>query len=306
MQQHKKCSKGPVAVIDIGSNTVRLVIYSGIESNPSQIFTTREFCELGRGQNEDRTLNPSARSFAFETIERFIEISRSKSITNIEAFATSAVRCAEDGISFTHEIQNSTGILPVILSGEEEAELAALGVLSAFSNAEGIVADFGGGSLELACISKGQPTDLCSLPFGTLSYGAKWRNGPHKVNEKLRKDLGECDRLTQMTEPALYLVGGSLRALASAYQTDHGQKSDSVHGLRLTSAQACDFFQSIATQANGVNQDYPNLDKRRTKQLPFAANVANILIEHTKASHVIFCTNGIRDGLIYKRLQESH
>jgi len=300
--KNDKSTNGAVSVIDIGSNTVRLVIYDNNTENPAQIFTQREFCELGRNQKANNDLDPVARKYALDTVEKFIKISQEKSVQSIEAFATSAVRCAKDGQSFVEQINQSTGVLPVILSGEEEAELAACGVLAGFNDAKGVIADFGGGSLELARISNKKATSLWSLPFGTLSYGPQWKENPKAVNHELVSALSSCDGLAIGSDStALYLVGGSFRALASAYLEKMDCSPDDVHGLRLSSEDAQLFFKSVSSKAKGFKKLTKNVVPRRLEHLPFAANVANVLIQQMAAKQVVFCAYGIREGLLYKR-----
>jgi exopolyphosphatase/guanosine-5'-triphosphate,3'-diphosphate pyrophosphatase len=145
---------GPVGIIDIGSNSVRFVAYGGAERVPSVLFNEKLMAALGRGVVRDGKLSDAAMARTLEALARFRQLAKEMKLKRLHTVATAAVRDASNGKAFLKQIAE-IGLKPRVISGDEEAELAGLGVVSAIPNANGIVADLGGGSLELIGVARG-------------------------------------------------------------------------------------------------------------------------------------------------------
>ena len=149
--------RGPVAVIDIGSNSLRLVIYDGVRRSPRTLVNEKVMCGLGRHLEATGKLDPDGVALARANLHRFVTLARDISVRRLDVLATAAVRDASDGRGFVADIERRHRLKVQILSGEQEGRLSAYGVLAGIPEAGGIVGDLGGGSAELVPVAGGQP-----------------------------------------------------------------------------------------------------------------------------------------------------
>ena len=148
---HDRLVKPPRAVIDIGSNTVRLVIYEGSRRAPETVWNEKVAARLGRDISTTGRIPQEAEDEALAALARYALIIQDLGIDDVQAVATAAARDAKNGQEFLAKVA-ALGLEPRLLSGEEEACISANGALGAFPGAHGVVADLGGGSLELVSI----------------------------------------------------------------------------------------------------------------------------------------------------------
>ncbi|MGZ8307445.1 MAG: Ppx/GppA phosphatase family protein, partial [Allosphingosinicella sp.] len=174
----------PMAIVDIGSNSVRLVVYSGAPRAPSIIFNEKVLAGLGQGLGETGMLGKAPMTRALAALRRFRLLVGQMEVRDVRVLATAAVRDASNGDAFLGEVR-ALGFEPRVISGEEEGRLAGEGVLSGFPQADGLVGDLGGGSLELAEVRGGAVHASLSLPFGVLRIG----NAHAAAERKLRRRL---------------------------------------------------------------------------------------------------------------------
>ncbi|MBT6525373.1 MAG: Ppx/GppA family phosphatase, partial [Marinovum sp.] len=202
-----------VGVVDIGSNSVRLVVFDGAGRSPAYFYNEKIMCGLGSGMSETNCLNPQGRARAVAALRRFQALAEGMGITPLSAVATAAVREAEDGPDFCQQVERETGLKIWVIDGKQEARLSAQGVLLGWPGSYGLVCDIGGSSMELAEISDGkvgkrQSSDLGPLKLQGISGGKKARNDHIKTTIMALKDkMG-------LQQNRLFLVGGSWRALA--------------------------------------------------------------------------------------------
>ena len=232
------------AIIDIGSNTVRLVIYGGPARAPEVLYIEKVTARLGKGVAEDGKLSEKAMSGVLAALGRFEALLRLRGVAKVQTVATAAARDATNGPAFMQRVA-MLGLSPRLLSGEEEAVTSARGVLAAFPGGVGVVADLGGGSLELTDIDGEHCTHGTSLPLGTLRLPALRGAGPAKFAARVKKMLGEADWSTAHGQP-LYLVGGSLRALARYAMMRLDWPVDDPHGFELDPTEALAIARSLA------------------------------------------------------------
>ena len=235
---------GEQAIIDIGSNTVRLVIYGGPLRAPVVLYNEKVTARLGKGVAEDGRLSEKSMNAVLAALARFEVLLRLRGVKKVQTVATAAARDASNGPTFLQRVA-ALGLNPRLLSGEEEAVTSARGVLAAFPGAVGVVADLGGGSLELTDIDGERCTHGTSLPLGTLRLPALRGGGPAKFAGRVRKMLGEADWSTAHGQP-LYLVGGSLRALARYAMVRQDWPVDDPHGFEMDPAEALAMARSLA------------------------------------------------------------
>lgn len=296
----------PQGVLDIGSNSVRLVGFSGSARTPLPIYNERAFCRLGESVSATGRIEGAPRDLALQTFKRFRAIANQLGIENMAAFATAAVRDAENRDAFVAEAEDLLGHKIRVLSGEEEALLSADGVMLGIPGADGLVADLGGGSLELAQVRDNKVRHWASLPLGVLalhSAGEGKLKKTQKIVEDALVDLAWLDKVKGLP---IYIVGGTWRSLARLHMlhTDYGLEVLHQYEMSASALSAfCDWLkkdnakvQALMTQASGT----------RREALPIASQVLQSLIERVKPSNLIVSANAVREGVLYAELKAKY
>src|SRR5262249_30383868 len=207
---------GRIAVIDVGSNSLRLVIYERLGATLLPLLNEKVMCALGRGIAATGRLNPDGVPLAFANLQRFVALARALAVDHLAIIATAAVREAEDGADFASEIEAQCGIPVRIIDGGEEGQLSAAGVLAGIPDAEGVVGDLGGGSVELVSVNAAATPSIgrgVSLPLGPLRL-ADFGDNRKAVIEQIERALASASVLRECAGRSLYLVGGAWRAIA--------------------------------------------------------------------------------------------
>lgn len=298
-----KESPHPVAVIDIGSNSVRLVIYDGYKRAPNPLFNEKMLCGLARGMNHTGALSPEGVISAHNTIARFIKLTRIMEIKKLHILATSAVRDASDGKKFVKKIESLHKVKVTVLSGEAEAKYAAFGVISAIEKTRGVVGDLGGGSLELIAVNDCEIGKGYSFPIGPLRVDTAGKNS--------RKDyLAAIDScfvqfpFKKLHGNTFYAVGGAFRNIAKIHASRKGYPLKVIHNLIIDSKELLATLEVVARMSPSALQKMPDISKKRMAFLPFAALIAMRIIETGKPKNFAFSVTGIREGLLFEKLSD--
>ena len=291
-----------VAVIDVGSNSIRLVIYKGPGRAPLPILDEKVSCGLGRGMDSSGRMSSQSVDIGLRTIRRFVNIARSIGVSEIKAVATAAVRDAANGSDFKKVVERECGIFLRVLSGAEEARLSALGTLSAIPDADGIMGDIGGGSLELAEICGGKIKNHATLPLGMIPLLESGLS-PDKARRKLIAPLLDgLLWLSNAKKKTFYAVGGSWRALAKKQMDSEDYPLRIVHSYSLLRSQALEMSREIAGMSSGSPKDLRILGRNRIESAPYAAVLMKSLLKKTGVKSLMFCTYGLREGCVYDDL----
>lgn len=291
----------PRAIVDIGSNTVRLVVFDGPARAPTVLFNEKVTAKLGRALADTGLLPDKAMAAALAGLARYAALLRLRGVTRVETVATAAVRDAANGPEFLAKVA-ALGLEPRLMSGEEEALAAAYGVMGAFPGARGVVADLGGGSLELTDVAAGEAAHGISLPLGTLHLAALRSAGPAKFNRKVNSALGAA-RLANTPGQALFLVGGSSRSLARHAMQRLDWPIDDTHAFSLPAPIALGLFRSVAQGKLGPKTAAPataGISASRLAAMPDAAALLAAVIRKLRPSEVVFSGWGLREGLLYQ------
>ncbi|MFN4088782.1 MAG: Ppx/GppA family phosphatase [Alphaproteobacteria bacterium] len=299
-----------VAVIDIGSNSIRLVVFDKAARVLRQVFNEKVMCGLGRGLDETGRLNPEGVALALENLPRFAAVARAMGAERIESFATAAPREAADGPSFLAQVEALSGLTVRLLSGDEEARLSALGVVSAIPDADGLVGDLGGGSLELVDARAGVlPAGIAvtgelgrqtTLPLGPFRLMREGR--PEAMVEAIDRHLDTVPWLDDARGRALYPVGGTWRTFARIHMNHVRYPLHVIHHYALDARQTADLAGILARLGRKSLQRLKGASKRRLETLPYGALVLERLLRRVQPRTVVFSAYGVREGVLFDAL----
>jgi len=287
-------------VVDLGSNSVRLVVFEGRGRNPVAIFNEKAVLGLGRGLQSTGRLNAAAVEGALTIMGRYLAVARAMGADPLEVLATAAMRDAANGPAFADALRARMPGVPLrILTGEEEAAMSADGVLLGVPGADGILGDIGGGSLEIVDLAAGRPAASVSLPLGVIRLAERAGGDPARARGIAEDDLAAVRWLDRGQGRDLYLVGGAWRALAKIHIVSTGYPLSIVHHYVLRREEARDLCAAVI--AAGDRPRLPGAPSKRVADIPYAAVVLRRLLRRTGARRVVFSANGLREGW-YSRL----
>ena len=292
----------PIAVIDIGSNSVRLVIYEGLTRAPTPIFNEKVLAGLGRQVQTTGLLAPEAIETALAALKRFRALCDVLEVQRVWAIATAACRDASNGEAFIAAAENICGTRIDILSGKREAELTALGVISGIYKPDGIVGDLGGGSLELVDVRGDRVRKGLTLPLGGLALQDIAGKSIKKAEKFVQDSLVGLDVLKHGHDRSLYAVGGTWRALARLHMWQTGYPFHVMHNYRIPAREALDFSRLVHRVDTETLSKIEVVNAARRPLLPYAALVLENLIRKIKPRDVVISVLGVREGLLYELL----
>jgi exopolyphosphatase/guanosine-5'-triphosphate,3'-diphosphate pyrophosphatase len=301
---HPEMLSPAVGIIDVGSNSVRLVVYGGQLRTPVPLFNEKTVCALGKGLGETGCLNAQGRVLAVNAIGRFIELAKAMAVSRLDILATAAVRDAEDGAAFVAEIHEKYGTQVTILSGEDEAEMAGYGVMCSIPQANGIVADMGGGSLELIEVENGVFGERISVPLGALRLLEASEGDRNKAEAVIDSYLNGISWLQDRTDKNLYVVGGAWRAIARICIDQLNYPIHVLDNFRLEQRRANELIWLIAGMSRRVLERIPGVPKKRLATLPLAAILLGKLLQASNVSNIVFSVYGMREGYFYRNMPE--
>ena len=294
-----------VAVIDIGSNSVRLVIYETMARSLVTVFNEKALCGLGREVQSTGLLAPDAVAKALTSLRRFRALCRIQKVGRVYAIATAACRDASNGPDFITKAERICGVPIQILSGPREAKLSALGVVSGIHNPDGIVGDLGGGSLELIDVHGNRVRSGVTLPLGSLALQDLSHKSLKRAERIVKNELSDVAQLKAGRGRAFYAVGGTWRALARIHivQSDYPLKV--MHGYTIPAAEALDFARRLRRLAAAdMLANIEIIADARRPLLTYAALVLEYIIRVARPKTIVFSTFGVREGLLYEMLPQ--
>jgi exopolyphosphatase/guanosine-5'-triphosphate,3'-diphosphate pyrophosphatase len=293
---------GPIAVIDIGSNSVRLVVYERLARSPTPLFNEKVLAGLGAGAADSGELPRDAVERTRNALRRFTALARQMKVKDIDVVATAAVREASDGARFIGEVEAICGVPVTVLSGTEEARIGALGIVAGFERPDGVGGDLGGGSLELVEVRGAQVGNGESLPLGSLRLQTAAGGSLKNARDIARKAVTESAVAGRMTKRNFYAIGGTWRSLARLHMHDSGYPLHVMHEYRMDPDELDDFLKVLVRgpldQVPGINV----VSKQRQALLPFGAVVLAEVLRAGKPGAVSISALGLREGLLFSKL----
>ncbi len=291
-----------VGVVDVGSNSVRLVIFDGAARSPAYFFNEKILASLGAGVTETGLLNPTGRERAIAAIRRFQLLADSLGLSPLTVVATAAVRDARDGPDFCQEVRNRTGLELHIIPGEEEARLAAQGVLLGWPDASGMVCDIGGSSMELAELVSGRVCASATSLLGPLRLKAIEDRRARKRH--IQNTIEELAAKMEARQDRLYLVGGSWRAIARLDMERRGYPLHVLHEYRMTPDSIHRTVKWIASHTLCELRSLTGISETRISLVPLAGEVLRELVRMLEPREISTSSYGIREGLLYERMPD--
>ncbi|MFU0503477.1 exopolyphosphatase [Pseudaminobacter sp. NGMCC 1.201702] len=292
----------PISVIDIGSNSIRLVVYEGIARSPTVLFNEKMLAGLGRGIVSTGRLDPEAVTRAIEEFRRFRALSEQAGAGELHVIATAAAREAENGPDFIHRAEKILGTEIRVLSGRQEAHYSALGVISAFHSASGITGDLGGGSLELVNVDGSAVGEGITLPLGGLRLQDMAKNSPQAAAKIARAEVARAKLLKSAQGGTFYAVGGTWRNLARLHMNMTNYPLTVMHHYRMEVESSLAFLRQVAKGDIDKMKGIDGISKNRRALLPYGAVVLLEIIAAMKPSEILVSASGVREGFVYSLL----
>ncbi|WP_242512071.1 Ppx/GppA family phosphatase [Rhodobaculum claviforme] len=290
-----------VGVIDVGSNSVRLVVFDGAARSPAYFFNEKVLCGLGRGMAQTGRLNPEGSVRALAALRRFALLAEGMGLTALEAVATAALREAEDGPAFTAQVRDETGLDLRVIDGREEARLSGQGVLLGWPGAEGLVCDIGGSSMELAVISGGEVGARVTSALGPFRLQGI-AGGQKGVRKHVRAILDGLKAEVGGGHQRLYLVGGSWRALARLDMERRGYPLTVLHEYAMTPKSIRKTVDWVARSDLKALKSRTGISAERIALVPLAGVVLREVLKVFRPRAVHISAYGLREGLLYEQM----
>ncbi|MFL7837688.1 MAG: hypothetical protein ACK2T4_01555 [Candidatus Promineifilaceae bacterium] len=299
-----------IAVIDLGSNTARMVVISTVPGYAYNLSDEiREVVRLREGMSP-RGLSAEATERAFFTLRLFKDYCDSAGVDEIIATATSAVRDAYNGALFVEQVQEEIGLLLQVLDGEQEAYYGTLGALNEVLVSNGFVVDIGGGSAQISEVEDRRYQRGSSVPLGALALTEKFvgsdpikKSDYSAVQQEIDRRLDSIDWLKEAAVEGKELVGlgGTIRNLARMQAMREDYPLNTLHGYVLTRSALAESIDLLVTQPLADRKSLPGLNSDRADIiLPGAMAMATIMDQLQKDSLTI-SINGLREGLFFER-----
>lgn len=284
-----------IAVIDVGSNSVRLVQFRLEQGALWPVFNEKTMAGLGKGANLTGRLNPEGVASALRALKRFRVLLDAKQVLDRRVVATAAVRWCEDGPDFVERVRAETGLEIEVLTGQEEGRRSALGVLGGTGGAIGLTGDLGGSSLELTPLQGHDLGEAVSLPLGPLSLDyTDLSAAQRKAKDVLERSGG----IRPGRVETFYAVGGAWRAFAQIAMALHDYPLQLLHMYELSASQIARAAHLVMQQSEASLQSVPGLSYRRVPTLPYAAMLLQTLVEYGGFKRVVFSAHGLREGVV--------
>lgn len=291
-----------IAIIDIGSNSVRLVVYKGLLRTPAVLFNEKVMAGLGKGLTVGGELSRDSVDMAVTALARFAQLCDAMAVDSVRVVATSAVRDASNGRDFVARVEQETGLRVEIIDGETEARGAAHGVIAGIPDADGVVGDLGGGSLELVRVQGGQVFERLSLPLGALRLDAFRRKSRRNLSHEIDEGLKQLGWSALGDGKPFYAVGGSWRALAQLHMHITEWPLPVIHQHRMPIDAPERLVRTLAHISGKSLKEIPSISASRAPQLPGAAALLRAVTRQLGSSCIITSAYGLREGLLFQSL----
>jgi exopolyphosphatase/guanosine-5'-triphosphate,3'-diphosphate pyrophosphatase len=292
---------GDAAVIDVGSNSVRLVVYRIDGRAMTPVLNEKVMAGLGRDLSRTGALSKDGADIAMRALKRFTTLLQAQGVKKVFPVATAAVREAKDGRAFAQRIRNEIGLDLRILDGAEEAKLSALGVSGGAPDAKGVVGDLGGASLELVEIGPGGPRRGETYPLGPLTLMDEEEFDYDHVTQSVERVLKDARVLTKRGGD-FYAVGGAWRALGRIDIALSNHPIGVLHHHEMSRNQVLKVADVVRKQSRRSLERLEEAAAKRAETLPYAAVVLERVMMIGNFDRVVLSAFGLREGVLLERM----
>ncbi len=296
--------KDRIAVIDIGSNSIRLVVFEGRSRVPRPFFNEKVICGLGRELNTTGRLSDEGVELALVNLTRFSRMAEGMGVGDITLLATAASREASNGAEFIGEVESRTGLKVQLLSGEEEARVSAMGVIAGIPDADGVMGDLGGGSLELVELNRGQIGSSVTLPLGPLRLMELEKSGRQTMLGEIDERLNAVPWLADGEGRSFYAVGGAWRALARIMMEQMKYPLHVIHGFTVPRREVNEMMRVLSRLGSSSLDLMPSISRRRLESVPYASELLRRVLRVGRPSQIVWSSYGLREGFVFEQLPE--
>jgi exopolyphosphatase/guanosine-5'-triphosphate,3'-diphosphate pyrophosphatase len=297
-----RARNAPIAIVDIGSNSVRLVIYESFSRTPAVVHNEKAICAIGRNMVSTGRLNEEGMALALTALARFRIIADAHRVERRDAVATAAARDAPNGSEFVRRAEAAWGAPIRILSGEEEAHIAAEGVLAGMPDANGLTADLGGGSLDMVPVKNGKTGEALTFPFGPLRLIDLAKGEPERARDIVNKGLSKVEGFARAYGRTLYAVGGVWRSFARVDMEEIRYPLHVLHHYEIPRARAVKLARVISQMSRKSLDRMGIVSRRRAEALPYGAIVLEALLHSASLERVVISAYGLREGVLHVQL----
>jgi exopolyphosphatase/guanosine-5'-triphosphate,3'-diphosphate pyrophosphatase len=299
-----KRSLSRVGVVDVGSNSIRLVVFDGAARSPAYFYNEKVMAGLGSGLATTGRLNPTGVERGFAALRRFAALAKGMDIEPLTCVATAAVRDAEDGPAFQKRVEKETGLKLWVIDGEEEARLSAQGVLLGWPDAKGLVCDIGGNSMELAEVDGGTVGLRATSQLGPFRL-QQVKGGKSGLRDHIRMTMAQLAEKLGTHHERIYLVGGSWRAIARLDMERSKYPMTVLHEYRMSPEAVSQTVDWIDSSDINDLRGQVGISASRMELVPLAAQVLSELVAAFRPSELAVSSYGIREGLLYEHMSDS-
>ncbi len=292
------------AVIDIGSNSIRLVVFDGPSRVPMPKFNEKVLCGLGRDLGHSSLLGADAMESAMSALKRFTALVHHMRIDKVLVAATAAVREADNGPEFVADVEQECELNVQVLSGKQEARYAGLGVLSGMPYANGLVGDLGGGSLELVRVGDHKIGDTATLPLGALRL-SQMGMSDQELKKFVSKKIKDVKWVDDEKNKNFYVVGGAWRAMARYHMAVKNHPLHIVHNYKLATWEVYELIEEILTKSDEEIAAVPLVPSSRVATMKTAARIMHQVLKAVDPKHVVFSSNGLREGMLFSEIRKN-
>ena len=289
------------AIIDLGSNSIRMLIYDNLLNSQIPIFNEKAICELGKNLDKTGKLDPKGSDFALSVLQRFKRILSNLKVKKFKIIGTAAIREATDSKLFVAKVEKILKKKVEVLTGIEEAENSALGVIIGFQRVNGVVVDLGGGSLEIARVEKNIIYEKISLPLGVLRLFNQPKRNKDKINSIISFYLNKIEWLRKGKTKNLYLCGGTWRTLLNAHIYKTNYPLSILHQYKLPAIEALKFSNRLSSVKLIKSEKLVGVTKSRTNYIPIGSYILSSLIKICDPSSILCSVSGVREGSLINK-----
>lgn len=293
-----------VGVVDVGSNSIRMVVFDGAARSPAYFYNEKIMAGLGQGLATTGKLNPTGVERAISALRRFATLAEGMGVRPLTCVATAAVRDATDGPAFRERVEKETGLKLWVIDGQEEARLSAQGVLLGWPDAKGLVCDMGGNSMEMALVENGKVGRRETSQLGPFRL-QQIEGGKDGLKAHIKVGMDELAAKLGTDHDQIYLVGGSWRAIARLDMERRGYPMTVLHEYRMTPEQVFDTVKWIGENDISHLRSLTGISNSRIELVPLAAQVLRQMVQTFQPKSLAVSSYGIREGLLYQQMPET-